>query len=229
MPSEFWMFIVNVLSNWQAIVTGGVIAVAILLIEHKINRNLTWKFLWYILGVALFVSCFLAWHDEHHNAEELKVEKSDLISQRNTLQVKVDDKQQEIDHLRDELANRTPHVVVTTEQPRQHTHIQFKGFELTGSSTYPFRPNTPLSFNVFCLNAGSVAIDATSDIQHEIYLLKPPTTEEQMVQEFRNKAHFSMTNDMLNPGTVAGQKEIWHTVNGPSLSTDDIENLKTGT
>jgi hypothetical protein len=228
MPSEFWMFVVNVLANWQTLLTGGFIAATIFLVEHKMNRNVPWKVIGYVLGGALFLSCFLAWHDEHHNAEVLKVEKYNLTSQRNSLQVKVDDKQQEVDHLRDELANRPPHVVVTTDQPKQHAHIQFKPFELTSSAAYPFRPSTPLSFNVFCLNAGSFAIYGTSNIQREIYLLKPPTTAEQMVQGFKNNAHFSMTDDMLNPGTVAGQKAEWNTAYGPSLSAEDIENLKTG-
>lgn len=116
------MFIVNVLANWQAIVTGGVIAVVILLIEHRLNRNLTWKVLWYVLGGALFVSCFLAWHDEHHNAEVLKGEKSNLTSDRNVLQAKLDDKQHEVDRLRDALAGRPPQVQIAKSVPRVEPH-----------------------------------------------------------------------------------------------------------
>jgi hypothetical protein len=67
MSIEIWMFIANVVSHWGSLLTGGLIAVAILAIEHWLNRNITWRTFVYVVGVALFISCFLAWHDEHHN------------------------------------------------------------------------------------------------------------------------------------------------------------------
>ena len=81
MLTEFWTFIANVLANWLATVTGGIIAVIILLIEHRTGRSVTWKALWSLLGFGLFVSCFLAWHNEHRNSEVLIKEKASISGQ----------------------------------------------------------------------------------------------------------------------------------------------------
>jgi hypothetical protein len=80
MLKEFWLFVANVLANWQATVTGGCIGVAILLIEHWTKKSLTWRALWYLLAFGLFMSCFLAWHDEHRNSEVLIMDKADVTA-----------------------------------------------------------------------------------------------------------------------------------------------------
>jgi hypothetical protein len=84
MVNEFWMFVGNVLANWLSTITGGVIATVILLIEHKFNKNVTWKVLWGFLGFGLFVSCFLSWHDEHHNLQQVIAEKADFAGKLST-------------------------------------------------------------------------------------------------------------------------------------------------
>jgi len=108
MPNEIWMFAINVICHWGSLLTGGVIAVAILFIEHWTKKNITWRTFLYAVGTAMFMSCFLAWHDEHHNAAVLKEEKSQLSSEKGVLQCRLDAKQNEIDGLRDELSKRPP-------------------------------------------------------------------------------------------------------------------------
>lgn len=108
MPNEIWVFAINVIRHWGSLLTGGAIAVAILFIEHWTKKNITWRTFLYAVGAAMFMSCFLAWNDEHHNAEVLKAEKSQLSSDKVVLQLRLDDKQSEIDGLRDELTKRPP-------------------------------------------------------------------------------------------------------------------------
>ena len=89
---------------------------AILLLEHYLKRSLSWKVLWYILGAALFVSCFLAWRDEHNNAEILKDQKSALTSERNVLQAKLEGKQDQIEQI---ISQRAP---TGTDQHIEQAH-----------------------------------------------------------------------------------------------------------
>lgn len=77
---EFWMFIPNVIEHWAALLTGGVIAFSIFMYEHRKQEAISWRILVTILGVALFISCFLAWHDEHANSETMIKEKSQAYS-----------------------------------------------------------------------------------------------------------------------------------------------------
>src|SRR5438093_9622959 len=116
MANEFWMFAVNVACHWGSLLTSGVIAVAVMIVEHWINRNIAWRNFILIMGLGLFVSCFLAWHDEHSNSEVLKIEKSDLTSQRGILQAKLDAAQSQINQLLSQLSGRPP--IITTTIPR---------------------------------------------------------------------------------------------------------------
>ena len=78
MLNEFWLFVVNVAYHYPSLVTGGVIALGIMLYERIRRKNIPWQIFLVVMGSAVFLSCFLAWHDEHHNAEILKQEKFNL-------------------------------------------------------------------------------------------------------------------------------------------------------
>lgn len=71
MMTEFLKFGSEVFSHWQSLLTGGIIAVAILIYESLAKKSLTWRALLYVMGLALLISCFLAWRDEFHRANEL--------------------------------------------------------------------------------------------------------------------------------------------------------------
>lgn len=119
MANELWLFFLNVIAHWQALLTGGLLALAILIYEHRNGKNVSWRFLLSLMGMALFVSCFLAWHDEHHNSEVLEHDKSKLTGQRDALQAKLDDKQKENDSLRDELSKRPLMPKLEIVEPRK--------------------------------------------------------------------------------------------------------------
>jgi cell division protein FtsB len=106
MLHEFWLFVVNVACRYPPLVTGGVIALVIMLYERIRKKVVPRKIFLAVMGSALFLSCFLAWHDEHHNAETLKQDKRELAVSNGALRAQVATKQEEIEHLRDELANR---------------------------------------------------------------------------------------------------------------------------
>jgi hypothetical protein len=80
---------------------GGVGAVGILIWEKKSEKPIKWGLIFAVFLVCLFVACFQAWIDEHHNAETLITEKSKLTSDSYLLQQKLDAKQSEADWLRD--------------------------------------------------------------------------------------------------------------------------------
>jgi hypothetical protein len=117
MPNELWMFLVNFFCHWGSLLTSGAFAVLLMIYEHWKNRNITWRNFILIMGLGLFVSCFLAWRDEHHNSEVLKLQKSDLTDKRNVLQARLDASQDEVAHLRDELSRRPPAARVEVIRP----------------------------------------------------------------------------------------------------------------
>lgn len=100
MIGEFWMFVFNTLAHWQSLLTGGIIALFILFVEHYKRKSISWRALLLIMGISLFISSFLAWRDEHQNSEILKVENAKLVGDRNVLQAKVEEKQNEIEQIR---------------------------------------------------------------------------------------------------------------------------------
>ena len=112
-----------------------------------------------------------------------------------------------------------------------HTHVQFLPFGMvTNNPAYPFRPNTLVEFNVACIDAGPYAIEDTSEIEHRIYLLKPPTSKTEMVDEFkRTLPRLQLTGTMLTASTSAGQPGMWQTATGPVLSESDVKKLTKGT
>jgi predicted secreted protein len=119
MFNEILLFLFNVLHHWLALVTGGVIVLLIALYEYKKGKSVPWRRYQFIMGLALFVSCFMAWHDEHHTAEILKLEKSQLTNEKSALQAKLEGKQNEIDLLRDELTKRPAGTDDTKERQRR--------------------------------------------------------------------------------------------------------------
>jgi len=65
------------------------------------KKPVEWKWIGAFFLFSLFVSCFQAWIDEHHNSDRLIEEKAKLTSDNNGLQTKLDAKQVEVDFLRD--------------------------------------------------------------------------------------------------------------------------------
>src|ERR1017187_8346972 len=69
MPNELWMFIVAVFHYWQSLLTGGAIAIVIMIYERKNNKPLRWDVIAGVMVAALFISCFFAWKDQHGAAD----------------------------------------------------------------------------------------------------------------------------------------------------------------
>jgi hypothetical protein len=80
---------------------GTVLAMLIFVWERLREKNVSLKWIAAFSLFCLFVSCFQAWIDEHHNSETLIEEKSKLVSEKWSLQNKLDNKQLEVDWLRD--------------------------------------------------------------------------------------------------------------------------------
>ena len=97
------MFLVNVVQHWQSLLTGGLIAMAVFIYEHKKGKSVPWRVLVGIMGLCLFISCYLAWHDEHQNSEALKRDKAKLTSDKGALEARVDEKQNQINQLLSQL------------------------------------------------------------------------------------------------------------------------------
>ena len=70
MHSLFWLFITDIFHQ-ILFYFGGVVGVAIVLVEKKRKRPISWRLVFYFFLFCLFVSCFQAWIDEHHNSELL--------------------------------------------------------------------------------------------------------------------------------------------------------------
>jgi hypothetical protein len=132
MVNNIWMFLVNVGAHWTTLPLGGVLGMAILLVEHKLKHSLSWKVLWYILAGALFISCFLAWQDEHHNAEVLKDQKADVTSERNVLQAKLESKQDQINQM--VVAQSIPRGNEATEKARRPIQDKLSRYIDSGNS-----------------------------------------------------------------------------------------------
>ncbi len=73
----------------------------ILLWEKYKEKPIQWKWIGAFFLFCLFVSCFQAWIDEHHNSQILVSQKADLAAEKNALNQKLDIKQAEVDWLRD--------------------------------------------------------------------------------------------------------------------------------
>ena len=80
---------------------GGVVSMLMLLWEKFRERPIQWRLIGAFFLFCLFVSCFQVWIDEHHNAETLIEQKAKLASENDQLQTKLDNKQNEVDWLRD--------------------------------------------------------------------------------------------------------------------------------
>ncbi len=73
----------------------------ILLWEKWKGKPIQWRWIATFFLWCLFVSCYQAWIDEHHNSEALITDKNKLASDNWSLQNKLDTKQGEVDWLRD--------------------------------------------------------------------------------------------------------------------------------
>jgi hypothetical protein len=98
--SLLWLFLDD-LFHQILFYFGGVLAMLIFMWEKWRKKDVPWKWIAAFFLFCLFVSCFQAWIDEHHNSETIIGEKSKLVSDNWTLQNKLDNKQLEVDWLRD--------------------------------------------------------------------------------------------------------------------------------
>jgi hypothetical protein len=65
MIREIWKFLTGVFRHWGPLLTGGVFAVSILLVEHFSGKPLSWQAISRIMLVALGVACYRTWRDEY--------------------------------------------------------------------------------------------------------------------------------------------------------------------
>jgi hypothetical protein len=80
---------------------GAVGGFVFLLWEKLTDKPLKWKSVLVWLGLCSFVALFQCWMDEHRNSDVLIGEKAKLTSENIALQNKLDNKQNEVDYLRD--------------------------------------------------------------------------------------------------------------------------------
>ena len=74
MANEFWPFAVSVASHWVSLLTGGIIVLTIGVWERLTRKSVPRQLYFAIMGSALFISCFLAWREEHSKTEHLALE-----------------------------------------------------------------------------------------------------------------------------------------------------------
>jgi hypothetical protein len=66
-----WEFLVAVLRQWAALVTGGLIVAVIGLYEHATGRQFAGRFFWIAVIISLVVAFFLVWRKERLEVERL--------------------------------------------------------------------------------------------------------------------------------------------------------------
>jgi hypothetical protein len=62
---DLWVFLSAVFGHWIAILSGGLITVAIWFWEHRRNRSMSWIATTRVVGAVLLISSYQAWHDEY--------------------------------------------------------------------------------------------------------------------------------------------------------------------
>jgi hypothetical protein len=73
---EFWEFTKSVINHWQTLGTGGIITFLILWWE-KYYKSLSKRIFALVFGgLFLFLSCFLAWRDQHRYIQDIIKEKT---------------------------------------------------------------------------------------------------------------------------------------------------------
>jgi len=82
MASSLFLLFLNDLLHQILFYFGTVVAMGILLWEKKRDTPIHWRWVGIFFLFCLFVSCFQAWIDEHHNTEQLIKDKSDTTSER---------------------------------------------------------------------------------------------------------------------------------------------------
>jgi hypothetical protein len=65
MLREPWKFLIAVVSHWGPLLTGGVFAVSIFVLEHKSGKPLSFRVISGIMLAALGIACYRAWRDEY--------------------------------------------------------------------------------------------------------------------------------------------------------------------
>jgi hypothetical protein len=96
MLSDLGSFLFALWDHWQALVTGGLIAVVIVLVERRRDKPLSWRSFLIVMGIALLWACFGAWRDEH-------VERGKIAAGHLTLQENLDELRADIKSARNDL------------------------------------------------------------------------------------------------------------------------------
>jgi len=103
---EVWLFLKSVWQYWWAIVGGGAVTMSVAAYERKKKKDVPWPWLVALMAVALLISCFLAWREVHHQSQSQQRDVATLEGDKKALQARLEDRQGEIDRLRDELVRR---------------------------------------------------------------------------------------------------------------------------
>lgn len=69
--------------------------------EHWKGKNISWRVFRYVMVVSLFVSCFLAWREEHLALGKVSKERSDLEIEKARLKGQIEEKSKRLEDLRD--------------------------------------------------------------------------------------------------------------------------------
>jgi hypothetical protein len=77
-----WLFIGNVFTHWVSAMSG-IVSLTLGIVEYFRKQKVEGVIFCVIAVLFLFVSCDLAWQDEHRNAQLAIAEKSDAYSEKN--------------------------------------------------------------------------------------------------------------------------------------------------
>jgi cell division protein FtsB len=105
---EVWLFIRAVWSHWTTLLTGGVVSVVALALDHFTKVTVPPRVVVALMSVFLLVALFQAWSDQYRDARDKSLAAERLELDKKTLQARLEAKEDEIDHLRDELVRRPP-------------------------------------------------------------------------------------------------------------------------
>ena len=95
-----WLFFGNVAAHWVALMSG-IASVIVATYENIREKPILARWFWVVALVCLAGACDGAWRDEHRNSEVLIGEKLALSAENGSLKAKLDERQREVDWLRD--------------------------------------------------------------------------------------------------------------------------------
>jgi len=100
MPSlsvEIWRFVCAVGGHWVSLMTGGLIALALVLYERNAGNEVALPVYWAIAAFTVLAATFLAWRDQYQSREQAEREREQAEKQL--------DKRETRHRIRSELAN----------------------------------------------------------------------------------------------------------------------------